>query len=119
MPDQWRRALLRAALREVGYDAVGARNLEDARRYRAIEPGRGTVQMVIVHVDALESAGAELSEMLASHHTPPVVLLAHATHEAPPGAWSRVMQMPFSVADVVEAVQSAVPLPASKKYPLD
>jgi hypothetical protein len=119
MPDQWRRALLRAALREVGYDAVGARNMEEAGRYRAIESGRGNVQLVVAQDEALGSGSDELSAILASHHSPPVVLLTRATHETPAGAWSRVLRMPFSVEDVVEAVRSTLPLSEAHRHPLD
>jgi DNA-binding response OmpR family regulator len=119
MPDQWRRALLRAALREIGYDAIGARNMEDAGRYRPIEPGRGPVKLVVVDQDAVVAATSELRDILASHHDPPVVLVTHASHAAPSGPWSRVVSRPVSVAELVTAVESEVPLPTEAKHPID
>jgi len=119
MSDQSRRALIRAALREVGYDAIGASDMDEARRYRAIEPGRGTVQLVVVDQDNAVREMAELREILASHHGPRVVLLAHATHEPPAGPWSRIVRRPVSVEDVVAAVRSELPLPEQSRNPLD
>jgi hypothetical protein len=119
MPDQWRRALLRAALREAGYDAIGARDTEDAARYRAIEPGRGPVSLVLVDQDATANAMDDLRDILASHHDPRTVLIKHATHAPPDGPWSRTVGRPLSVADLVAAVESELPLPAEARHPLD
>src|SRR3954470_19927901 len=47
MPDQWPRALLRAALRDAGYDAVGAPGLSAALRYRPAVADRGPVRLVV------------------------------------------------------------------------
>jgi hypothetical protein len=111
--------LLRAALREVGYDAIGARNMDDARRYRAIEPGRGPVKLVIVDQDAIADAIDELRDILASHHDPPATLVTRATHAPPAGPWSRVVSRPVFVADLVAAVESQLPLPIEARRPLD
>jgi hypothetical protein len=119
LPDQWRRALLRAALRENGYDAVGARDIEDARRYRAIEPGRGAVQLAIVDDDVVKNGSEEVSEILASHHHPRVVLVAQATREPVTGPWSRIVRRPLSVEDIMAAVRSELPLPEEARRPLD
>ena len=119
MPDHWRRALLRAALREAGYDAIGARDMEDAARYRVIEPGRGPVGLILVDQDATANAVDELRDILASHHDPPAVLIAHATHAPPAGAWSRIVARPVSVADLVAAVEAEVPLPVERRHPVD
>jgi DNA-binding NtrC family response regulator len=119
MPDQWRRALLRAALREVGYDAIGARNMDDARRYRAIEPGRGPVKLVLVDQEAVADGMDELRDILASHHDPPAILVAPATRALPDGPWSRIVHRPVSVADLVTEVESELPLPAEARHPLD
>jgi hypothetical protein len=119
MPDQWRRALLRAALREAGYDAIGARDMVDAARYRAIEAGRGTVDLVLVDQDATPNSMDDLRDILASHHDPPAVLLGHATHAPPEGPWSLVVRRPLSVADIVSEVESQLPLPAEARHPVD
>jgi DNA-binding NtrC family response regulator len=119
MPDQWRRALLRAALREAGYDAIGARDMEDAARYRVIEPGRGAVHLVLVDQDATANAMDELRDILASHHDPPAVLIGHATHAAPAGPWSRILRRPVSVEDLVAATEAELPLPIERRHPVD
>src|SRR4051812_45044558 len=41
MAAQWPRALIRAALQETGYDALGARDLDEALTYPVDEAGRG------------------------------------------------------------------------------
>ena len=119
MPDQWRRSLLRAALREAGYDAIGARDMDDAARYRVIEPGRGPVDLVLVDQDATANAMDDLRDILASHHDPPALLIGHATHAAPAGPWSRTLGRPVSIADLVIAVQLELPLPIEGRHPLD
>ena len=119
MPDQWTRALLRAALRETGYDAIGARDMEDAARYRAIEPGRGPVNLVLVDQDATATGMDALRDILSSHHDPPTVLVAHATHAPADGPWSRVVRRPLSVADLVAVVESELPLPTEGRHPVD
>jgi hypothetical protein len=120
IPDQWPRALLRAGLREVGYDAIGATDLRDALRYRTSEPGRGPVRLVIVEQEAVQGGDAPLLEPLrARHGDPPTVLLAHATHAPPPGAWAAVLRRPFAVGDVASLAARLVPLPPAARAPLD
>jgi hypothetical protein len=48
MPDRWHRALLRAQLRELGYDALGAPDLAGGLLYPAPEPERGPVALIVV-----------------------------------------------------------------------
>jgi DNA-binding response OmpR family regulator len=120
MPDQWPRALLRAALREAGYDAVGARDLIAALRASRAEPGRGPVRLVIVDQSALGSASDEqLGRLLARHGTPTAILLARAAVAARAGPWRRVIRRPVSVADIVTAVQAVLPLPPEGRHALD
>ncbi len=119
MPDQWPRALLRAALREVGYDAVGARSVAGARRQPALEPGRGAVALVVVDQDAVAAHEEELHDLLTSLGNPPALLLAHPTRQPPAGAWTRVIRRPVSVDELVTAVQSLVPLPEEARQPVD
>jgi DNA-binding response OmpR family regulator len=120
MPDQWPRALLRAALREVGYDAVGAPTLERARRVRPAESDRGPVQLVVVDQPALDGTGSEeLTPLLASHGAPATILLARPTVAAPAGSWRRVLRRPLSVADVVAAVEALLPLPPASRHALE
>jgi hypothetical protein len=119
MADQWERSLTRAALREVGYDAVGARDVSEARRYRAVEPGRGAVGVVVADHDAAAKNAEMLNDIVAMLRGPPVILVARVTQNPPPGAWTRVIRRPLSVADLVGAVQSALPLPEESRRPVD
>lgn len=108
--DQWPRALIRSALRELGYDAVGTRGLESAMRISADEPGRGTVKLIVVEQSALGGNAALVRELLARHGRPATLLLAHATSAPSPGQWTSVMRRPFSVDAVVQAVATLLPL---------
>jgi DNA-binding response OmpR family regulator len=118
MRDQWRRALLRAALREVGYDAIGARDARDALLVRLNVPGRGPVRLVIIDQSAFAGGGA--AGALASRYPgASTLLLARATIAQLEGAWSRVLRRPFSIDDVVVAAESALPLPTALQHPLD
>src|SRR6476646_3571949 len=85
MPDQWPRALLRAALREAGYDALGAPGLGGALRYRPITPDRGPVGVVVVDQAALGSEGktVQLDALLRRHPGAMPVLLARTTMPEP------------------------------------
>ncbi len=118
MEDHARRALIRAALREVGYDAVGARTVEEARLRGASDPGRGRVRALVVDQDAVVDDRDDLTALVQSSGAR-VVLLGHATHDAPAGPWSRVIRRPLSIADVVSAVQVMIPLPEGERGPLD
>lgn len=116
--EQWPRALLRAALRDAGYDAVGATSLTGAARAAPTAPDRGPVQLVVVEQDALSHNGlTQLEQLLARHGRPAVVLLAHAVRALPPGAWARVLRRPFTVEDVATAVRELRPLPPGEYRP--
>lgn len=120
MPDQWPRALLRAALREVGYDAVGTRTLVAALRVPPAEPERGPVRLVIVDQPALGPGSDEqITRLLARHGTPDTILLARAAVATPAGPWQRVLHRPVSVADVVSAAQELLPLELDSRHALD
>ena len=120
MPDQWRRALIRAALREVGYDAVGVRGLRQAQLVRTSLPGRGPVRLVIVDQDALIEANSAIVTALAKRlSTLDAILVARATVRPPEGPWRRVLRRPVSVAEVVRAVEELVPLGPEMKHPID
>jgi hypothetical protein len=105
MPDQWPRALLRADLREAGYDAVGTRNLSSAQRIRPEEPDRGPVRLVVVDQSALGEAGDDQ--------------LARPTVASPGGTWRRVLRRPVSVGEIVDAAQTLLPLPPQDRHPVD
>jgi hypothetical protein len=120
MPEQWPRALLRSALREAGYDAVGTRNLSSAQRIPAMVPGRGPVRLLVLDQDAIDGTSEGLlASLLAAHGSPATLLLARSTSATPTGPWRQVLHRPLSVADIAGAVQSLLPLPAEQRRPLD
>jgi hypothetical protein len=118
MTDQWPRALLRAALREGGYDAVGTRALAGAARLTADAPDRGPVGLVILAQEAL--AGADRSDLDRLRETgAPIVLLAPAGGGDSAGPWVRVVHRPVSIGELVRVVEALVPLSADDRRPLD
>jgi hypothetical protein len=120
MPEQWPRALLRSALRETGYDAVGTRTLSSALRVPVTMPGRGPVRLLVVDQAALDGdAGDRLERLLASHDHPATMLLARSTSATPAGTWDSVLRRPVSVAEISSAVQSMLPLPVEERSALD
>jgi len=120
MPEQWPRALLRAALREVGYDAVGTRTLSSALRVNPNEPDRGPVRLVILDQSGLGGdADDQLAQLLARNASPATILLARPTLALPDGSWQRVLRRPVSVGEIVAASQASLPLSPERRYPLD
>ena len=119
MPDQWPRALLRAALRERGYDAVGTRNLDSAPRIRPDEIERGPVRLIIVDQPALTDDGNELKQLLDRHRAPATILLARSTQSLPEGNWGKILRRPLSIEDIVTASQALVPLTVEDRHPID
>jgi len=117
MPDQWTRALLRAALREVGYDAVGTRNLQSATRIPVGEAERSLVKLVVVDQDAVNDVNV-VNELLKRHGAPSI-LIARRTSATPAGPWQRVIYRPISVDDIVRVVEDTLPLDANRQHPLD
>jgi hypothetical protein len=112
MADQWPRALLRAALRETGYDAIGTRTLSGALAHPARAVGRGPVRAIVVDwsaVDTEADARGSLRELRERHGAVPTVLLASAVRADPPGDWVRVIRRPFSIEEVVRVVTEIVP----------
>ena len=119
MPDQWPRALLRASLREAGYDAVGTRSVRGAERQAAPAPERGPVVLIVVdHEAAVEEPGV-LRDLVASLGDPATVLVEHAMREPPAGAWTRVVRRPVSVEGLCDLVMSLAPLPRDARVPID
>ena len=120
MPEQWARALLRAALREVGYDAVGTRTLSSALRVNPNEPDRGPVRLIILDQSVLGGdADGELAQLLARNSSPATILLARPTLAVPDGPWHRVLRRPVSVGEIVAAAQASLPLSLEDRHPLD
>ncbi|MGH7710483.1 MAG: hypothetical protein ACREOG_04330 [Gemmatimonadaceae bacterium] len=120
MPAQWHRALLRAALREVGYDAVGTRTLATALRISPAEPDRGPVRLIIVdHAAVTRRERDHLTRLLQLHGRPATMLLARPTMSAPLGRWDRVLRRPLSISDIVAGAQELLPLPLEARHPSD
>lgn len=115
MPEQWPRAVLRGALRELGYDAVGTRSLESAAAIPVHEAGRGPVGAVVVDQDAMpDGSGSDLDALLHRHGSPPSLLVAHATRAPEAREWSHVVRRPVSVEDLVREVKALLPLSAGR-----
>jgi CheY-like chemotaxis protein len=119
MPAQWTRALIRAALRAAGYDAVGATGIREALQVPPREPDRGPVGLLVVDQLALVGGTRLLETLLTRHNRPETILIARATVGAPEGPWRHVLQRPVSVADVVAAVEEALPLPSEQRHAID
>ena len=112
MPQQWPRALLRAELREQGYDAIGARDLSEAGRHPASDPERGPVRLVLVDDAALTEHEDLLDALLARHGWPPAILLARAGQAVPGRSWTRVLHRPVRIDEIVQAVRATLAAPA-------
>jgi DNA-binding response OmpR family regulator len=119
MRDQWPRALLRAALREVGYDAIGTRSLGVARYQAGSQAGRGPVRLVVLDQEVLTEEGEGQLEDLGRTSAAPIVLLAPAMRRAREGPWVRVFRRPLSIGDLVQAIAALVPLPPEARKPID
>jgi hypothetical protein len=120
LPHHWHRALLRAQLREVGYDAVGASDLAEALAYDATEPGRGAVRLVVVDQSALLGLDSGvLSKLLERHGRPPSVLIQSAGLSRLAGRWQHVLHRPVSIASIVDCVRTLLPLEPAEIHPVD
>src|SRR3546814_115512 len=92
MPAQWPRALLRAALREVGSDASDTGALKAVLHQSSLDAGLGLVGLVVLDQEALgEDEGADLDALRARTLDAPIVLLAPATRSVRKGRWTRVI----------------------------
>jgi hypothetical protein len=118
MPEQWPRALLRAELRERGYDALGAPGLPAALAYPVTAADRGPVRLVLLDQAALSPAGEPLVARLRERHGhPATVLLARGGQAPGAGEWTRVLRRPVSIAALADAVASLLPLPEGHSGP--
>jgi hypothetical protein len=126
-PERVPRALLRAELREAGYDAIGASSLAAALRYPPADPARGPVGLWVVDQAALDAAAGPLLALAATRHPGSRFLLvaragARATGGsavAPPGGWSLVLRRPVTIGAVVDGARTLVPLPPALQRPID
>lgn len=120
MPEHWPRALLRAVLREAGYDAVGARDLVEALAHPAAAPDRGPVRLIIVDQRLLQGRDdILLARLLARHGDPATLLLAPGVRAPIEGPWRRVVQRPASIEDILETARAILPLPPEARRSLE
>ncbi len=120
MPAQWPRALLRASLREVGYDASGAHDVIEAARPGASDAG--ALRLLIVDAQALagDTVRAELLDRLIGPDRKPLrLLIAPATGQPAAGAWDQVLHRPISIGEIVVTVESLLPLAPEARRPVD
>jgi hypothetical protein len=119
MPAQWPRALLRAALREVGYDAVGTRTVKGARALLPPSEGRGPVRLILIDQDALTEEARSDLEMLRRSWDAPLVLLAPTTRRVSEGGWAGVLRRPLTVGELTQAIERLVPLAPAARRSID
>jgi PleD family two-component response regulator len=104
MAAQWPRALLRAELREAGYDALGARDLDEALTYPREEAGRGPVRLIILDQAVSRSRDdPRLVELLQKHQEAQTLLLRY----------------PTTIAEISQTTQQLLPLPPAVLNPRD
>ncbi len=119
MPTQWPRALLRAALREVGYDAIGTRSVRGARMLLASGEDRGPMRLILLDQDALTEDAQEDLDHLRRASDAALVLLAPATRRVSEGGWTSVLRRPLTVGDLTQAIERLVPLAPAARRPID
>ena len=120
MPGDRERALLRAELRELGYDAIGVRDFPEAFLSAAPQPERGPVRLILVDQETLSGSSQLMLQRLLSRDPAIIaVLLGRSTASAPSGAWREVLRRPVSIATIARALQTLLPLPAELAHPID
>ena len=126
LPDQWPRALLRATLRERGYDAIGTRSVASALRIAPRARERGPVDVLIFDQEALsdspaEQGGPEIEALLGRYPSAATILVARATVRPPDAQrpWTRILRRPVTVEDIAVAVEALRPLRPEARAPLE
>ena len=125
-PEQWPRSLLRATLRERGYDAVGTRSVESALRIPVHAPERGPVEVLLFDQQALRDAEVEIARanvtaLFDRYPTAARVLLARV-NVLPPilsRPWTLILRRPLTVEEIVSAIEALRPLNRDARKPLD
>jgi hypothetical protein len=116
---QWPRALLRAALRHDGYDALGARDLKEALSYPEDEGKRGPVRLIILDQEVLEGHDSLVAELLGRHRDALTLVLESAFRPSVQASWPHLLRHPVTIADIVRTTHELVPLPSSAVHPID
>jgi hypothetical protein len=120
MPAQWPRALIRAALRDAGYDALGARDLNEALSYPAVEDDRGPVGLIILDQEAMQAPeDSKASQLMGQHPEARTLVLESAFRPSTQGSWEHVLRHPVTITDIVAKTQQLLPLPAPAVHPID
>jgi hypothetical protein len=120
MPAQWHRALLRAALREAGYDASGTLTIEGAVNQSAPDPARGPVRLIVVDQEALTDEEWPRLEVLQNRAPDAaLLLLAPRTRPVREGPWTSIVRRPTSIAEIVGVIERLVPLPPERRHPIE
>lgn len=119
MRDQWPRALLRAALRETGYDAGGTRTLSGALRLVEPQAGRGAVGLIVLGREAFSAEERPHLLRLRTTTRAPILFLTGTGSEIEDGPWTVVLRRPISVGELVRAIESVIPLPPGARHPID
>ena len=118
-PAQWPRALLRAALRHEGYDALGARDLTEALSYPESEERRGPVRLIILDQEALEGHDSLIAELTRHYPDALTLVLESALRPSVQASWPHVLRHPVSIADIVNTTQQLIPLSSPAAHPID
>jgi hypothetical protein len=120
MAAHWPRALIRAALREAGYDAVGARDLDEALTYLVDEGERGPVRLIILDQAVVQGLDDQRLVALLQKHPEADTMLLHGAFQAPlPGPWRHIVRHPASIADLAETVRQLLPLSSTAAHPIE
>jgi len=119
MDAQWHRALIRAALRNAGYDAVGAVDLAEALTHPTQEERRGPVRLIILDQPAVQGPDdPSLRQLLQQHPEANTLVLESAFLPSIEGEWQKVLRHPVTVAEIVQTTQQLLPLPIAH-HPID
>ncbi len=120
-PDRALRALVRAELREAGYDAIGASSFAAALEYPPAERERGPVRLLIVHEGAVDPAGEFLERARLQFPGSRFLLVAGegSGGTVPAGPWDVIARRPVAIGEIVARVRALVPLPPALERPID
>jgi hypothetical protein len=120
MPAQWPRALLRAALREAGYDASGTFTMEGALHQSVPDPARAPVRLVVIDQEALtDEEWPRLNDLQNLAPDAALLLLAPRTRSVREGPWASIVRRPTSIAEMVGVIERLLPLPPEQRHPLE
>jgi len=104
--------LLRAALCDAGFDAIGATTLSGALRHAPADVERGPVRLLVVDGRAALAEPAAL-EQARLRYPDALLALIQRAGTAPAGPWAAILRRPLTIGEIVVSVRRLVPLPAS------